>query len=283
MLKKIYTTIILSIFLVPTLSLAAVGSQEAQITTQQEELIPDGFVTDFADVIEPNTESELERKLNTIEAKTGTEIAVITVKSLNNQNIDDFSYNLGEAWGIGEKGDQNGIVFLVAPTERQARIEVGLGLKPAIPDITAFGILKKHVIPFFQDNKYDAGIIAGVRELTQSIESPIYADKLAGLSIGELNPQITTIALIISLLITALISFINRSNNYWLGTITGFTFGLIATILSSALWFFLPALGLLGLILDFFLARKYLNQVYVGLDTSFGMNSFDNQNLNNQL
>jgi uncharacterized protein len=257
-------SLLITVFLLLSLG----GTSLAQTSTA---LVPDGYVTDFADIIEDNTESELEKKLNTIEAKSGTEIAVITVKSLNNQKIEDFSYELGESWGIGEKGEKNGIVFLIAPNEGQARIEVGLGLKPAIPDITAFGILKKHVIPFFQDKKYDAGIIAGVRELVTSIDDPNYANQLAGISGGKLSKIHTIILLALTILSTIIVSYINRNNTYMLGTVTGLLISLIATIYSPYLWFLIPVLGIIGLITDFFFDRKYLGETYFESEaTSFG-------------
>jgi uncharacterized protein len=86
-----------------------------------------GYVNDYADMISPATRSELERELSAFELSDSTQIVVLTVPSLEGEVIEDFGIKVGETWKIGQKGKDNGAIFIVAKQERKMRIEVGRG------------------------------------------------------------------------------------------------------------------------------------------------------------
>ena len=121
-----------------------------------------GYVNDFADILSPNIETELKVKLTDYEQKTSIEIAVVTVKSLENYPIEVYTDSLAGIWGVGKKDKDNGIVFLVAPNERTARISVGYGIEPDLTDGAAGSLLDKFAIPNFKKGDYELGIIQTV-------------------------------------------------------------------------------------------------------------------------
>jgi uncharacterized protein len=84
--------------------------------------------------------------------KTGAQFAVVTLKSLEGGQIDDFANKLFKKWGVGEKGKNNGIMLLVAMQDRKARIEVGYGLEPILPDALAGRVLDEQLFPAFSSS-----------------------------------------------------------------------------------------------------------------------------------
>ncbi len=122
---------------------------------------PKGWVSDFAGILSETSKSQIDVQLAEVKKSTGAEIAVVTVTSLEGMSVEEYAVKLFNAWGIGEKGKDNGVLFLIAPNERKARIEVGYGLEPVITDGRAGEIIRENVIPFFKAGDYDQGILQG--------------------------------------------------------------------------------------------------------------------------
>src|SRR5581483_7681392 len=93
-----------------------------------------GRVVDGANILSDATKSDLTEKLAALESKTSRQLVVVTLPSLQGYDIADFGYQLGRAWGIGQKGLNNGVLLIVAPTEHKVRIEVGYNLEPILTD-----------------------------------------------------------------------------------------------------------------------------------------------------
>lgn len=123
-----------------------------------------GLVNDFAGVIGPDANS-IETLLRELEQKTGAQVAVVTLTSLESGEISDFSNRLFERWGIGQSGEDNGALLLAAIEDRQVWIEVGYGLEAIIPDGRAGRILDEAVLPAFRQDQYGAGVTAGAATL----------------------------------------------------------------------------------------------------------------------
>jgi uncharacterized protein len=119
-------------------------------------------VNDFARVFSEDDASSLEQLLGDTEKQTSAEIAVVTVASLDGMTIEEYANRLFKEWGIGKKAADNGVLVLVAPSERRARIEVGYGLEPILPDGLAGEIIRTQFVPEFRRGDYAAGIRAGV-------------------------------------------------------------------------------------------------------------------------
>lgn len=121
-----------------------------------------GRVVDRADILSSTTEAALSVKIEAHEKATTDQIVIVTLPDLMGRPIEDWGLMLGRGWGIGQKGKDNGIVFLVAPNDRELRIEVGYGLEGSLPDATANEIIQSDVIPHFKQGDMEAGINAGL-------------------------------------------------------------------------------------------------------------------------
>jgi uncharacterized protein len=131
---------------------------------------PKGYINDFANIIPSNYIRFLERLAWEIEKKAAIQIAVVTVKSLKGESIENFSVALFEDWGIGKKGRDEGLLILVAPKERRVRIEVGYGLEGVFPDSLCGKIIDEVIIPFFKKGDYGKGIVAAMSYIAKIIE-----------------------------------------------------------------------------------------------------------------
>lgn len=126
-----------------------------------------GRVVDEANILDAVTRAGIETKLADIEAKTTSQVVVVTLKSLRGRTIEEYGYQLGRHWGIGQKGSNNGVLLIVAPNERKVRIEVGYGLEGTFPDAIASVIVQGTILPRFRANDYPGGIERGVDAIVQ--------------------------------------------------------------------------------------------------------------------
>jgi uncharacterized protein len=124
-----------------------------------------GRVVDEANIIPPATETEIESKLAALEAKTTDQFVVVTLASLQGYDIADFGYQLGRHWQIGQKDKNNGVLLIVAPNEREVRIEVGYGLEGDLTDALTKIIIENAIIPRFREDDMAGGIVAGVDDI----------------------------------------------------------------------------------------------------------------------
>ncbi len=126
---------------------------------------PKGFVNDFANIIPDEREVGIEGTLRNYEAKTSIEIAVITTPSLEGKVIEDYAHSLFQQWGVGKRGANNGILVVIAPNEREYRVEVGSGLEGDLTDADTSIIARESLVTAFKASDY-AG---GVENLTQTL------------------------------------------------------------------------------------------------------------------
>ncbi len=121
-----------------------------------------GSVVDRANILSDATESALSAKIEAHEKTTTNQIVIVTLPDLMGRPIEDWGLMLGRGWGIGQQGKNNGIVFLIAPNDRELRIEVGYGLEGTLTDATASLIIRADVIPLFKQGDMEAGVNAGL-------------------------------------------------------------------------------------------------------------------------
>ena len=126
-----------------------------------------GRVTDAAGVLPAETAAALEAKLKALEDTTGTQLVVATVPDLQGYEIDEYGYQLGRAWGIGQKGTNNGAILLIAPTQRKLRIEVGYGLEGVLTDAVSSRIIRQAIVPRFKAGDVAGGVGAGAETARQ--------------------------------------------------------------------------------------------------------------------
>jgi uncharacterized protein len=144
-----------------------------------------GRVVDGANMLSPQTEAALTGKLEALEQSSGRQLVVATVPSLQGYEIEDYGYQLGRAWGIGDAKADNGAVLLVAPAERKVRIEVGYGLEPILTDAMSSAILQGQVLPRFKTGDMEGGVVAGVDAMVQLLELPPEEAKAQAAAVGE--------------------------------------------------------------------------------------------------
>jgi uncharacterized protein len=148
-----------------SLWLAAVSGVDAAFPAPQK------YVSDNAEVIGGPALQAINATLRSLENDTTVEVAVVTVQSLDGMTVEDYANRLFKEWGIGKKTADNGVLVLVAPSERKMRLEVGYGLEPILPDGLAGEIIRTRFTPAFKNADYSGGINAGVDRIAEIIRA----------------------------------------------------------------------------------------------------------------
>jgi uncharacterized protein len=156
------------------LALAAIALVAVQVGATDARAAPTfppltGRVVDQAHVLPAATVSSLDAELAALEAKTSRQLVVVTLPSLQGYDIADYGYQLGRAWGLGQKGLNNGALLIVAPNERKVRIEVGYGLEPVLTDALSSVILQTQVLPRFKTGDIPGGVTAGTKAIVEQL------------------------------------------------------------------------------------------------------------------
>jgi uncharacterized protein len=129
-----------------------------------------GRVTDNADILSKETRRTITESLKAHEQKTGNQIAVLTIRSLEGESIEEYAVAVFNAWKLGQKGKDNGILVVVAPNDRRMRIEVGYGLEGILPVGLAGSIIRTIMTPQFKTANYNGGIQAGIQAIIDVLE-----------------------------------------------------------------------------------------------------------------
>lgn len=132
---------------------------------------PTGRVNDFASVLDDSSERQLDALLARLEEETTAEVAVATVSSLDGITVDEYANRLFNAWGVGQRGKDNGVLVLVATSAREMRIEVGYGLEGVLPDGLSGQIIRQQFLPAFAKGDYEDGIVAASRASPRSCDA----------------------------------------------------------------------------------------------------------------
>jgi uncharacterized protein len=152
--------LLLALFLTATVVLSAAEPEFPPLS---------GRVVDEAGLLSERDQAELEAALAQFEKKTTNQIVVATLNSLQGLPIEEYGYQLGRHWGIGQKGKDNGALLIVAPEERDVRIEVGYGLEGELTDALSRTIIETRILPHFREGDFAAGIKAGVAAMVQAL------------------------------------------------------------------------------------------------------------------
>lgn len=128
-----------------------------------------GFVNDDAGVLDEETRAKLEAFLDQLKQKTGVEFAVLTVRTTAPETPDAYKVRVFQAWGLGQRGKDNGLLMLVALAERQVKFETGYGLEGVVPDGFLGRVFRHEMQERFRANDYAGGIVAGVVRVAQRI------------------------------------------------------------------------------------------------------------------
>jgi uncharacterized protein len=129
-----------------------------------------GRVVDNAEILSQNARRQIEAKIREHEDRTTNQIAVLTVPSLRGETVEQFATAVFDAWKLGQKDKDNGVLVLVSPAERRLRIEVGYGLEGTLTDVAASRIIRNVITPRFKDGNYDGGLIEGTNAIVAQLE-----------------------------------------------------------------------------------------------------------------
>lgn len=131
-----------------------------------------GRVVDEANLLSPAAEQQLTSDLENLEQRSGRQLVVATVPSLQGYEIEDYGYQLGRAWGIGDKDRDDGAILLVAPNDRKVRIEVGYGLEPVLTDALSSLIIQQRILPAFREGRMEEGVLDGAKAVIDQLALP---------------------------------------------------------------------------------------------------------------
>jgi len=212
-----------------------IAARTAAVAAEPSIPPPQGFVSDFAGVIDAPTKRYLDGMIRDLKMKTGAEIAVVTVDSTQPLSAFDYAMKIAESWKPGAKGKDNGVVFLIAVRDRDLFILTGYGIEGALPDGKVGEIRDRAVVPRFKQGDYSGGIRAG----TEALAAVIAAEYNVKLSVAPpsqrqappsavpLVPLIFAIIFIVLLFRSGLwpLLFLPRGRNHWGGSFGGGGFG----------------------------------------------------------
>jgi uncharacterized protein len=177
-----------------------------------------GRVNDNANLLTGKTSAALESMLKIHEDSTSNQVVVLTITSLEGEEIEPYAIRVAETWKLGKKGKDNGVLLVVAKDDRKVRIEVGRGLEGDLTDLTCGRIIRHEIIPRFKEGDYDGGIRAGVETILAAIQGSYVADEGDGgdLSFGDTGINII-VFLFFLVVITpfTLIAFFTRGFPGW--------------------------------------------------------------------
>jgi len=168
-----------------------------------------GRVNDYASILSPETAQKLDAVLSEIEKSDSTQIAVLTIPSLEGEVLEEFSIKVAEAWKIGQKNLDNGVILLVSKNDRKLRIETGRGLEGKLTDLVSGRIIRSEIIPKFKEGDFNGGIEAGINAIVSVVKGEYKASETnTGRKESGKNPIFTL--LIFLFVITAALSGISK-------------------------------------------------------------------------
>lgn len=132
-------------------------------------------VNDYAAMLAPATRQQLESVLAALEKEESTQLAVLTIDSLQGENLEEFSLKVVEKWQLGQKRLDNGALLLIAKNDRKLRIEVGYGLEGVLTDLTSGRIIRDIITPQFKNGNFDQGVIDGVSAMIAAVRGEFSA------------------------------------------------------------------------------------------------------------
>jgi uncharacterized protein len=216
-----------------------------------------GRINDGAKLLSPHATTQLEQKLAGFERETTNQIVVLTVPSLQGDDIDQFSIRVAEQWKIGQQGKDNGVLLVIAQAERKVRIEVGMGLQGVLPDITASKIIREVMRPHLKSGNFDQGINVGTDAIMAATKGEFKATPQDAAKRPHKKKSSFSTFLVITVIVAVVCGMLSR---YLGGAAGAIGLPLAATMAFpglSVLTLFLLALG--GLIAGFLLSMLLAN------------------------
>ena len=248
-MKKIFLTFFVLLFL-PSIIFAYTSPGK-----------PQGFVSDYADIISSVDQQYINSQLSELQSSTTVQIAVVTIKSFGNDTIEGYATSLMKDWGIGQKDNNNGLLILVSLDDREARIEVGYGLEGTITDLQAGNIVNKVMIPSFREGNYSKGVrdtvdvIVGI--INKTDDASIYSTNSANDSSVEID--FNSVFFIVFIFGGILLRLLAKTKSWWLGGVIGACIGILFGLIWGFIFIGLGAIivfSILGFIFDYVVSKR---------------------------
>jgi uncharacterized protein len=180
-----------------------------------------GRVVDEAGILPQATRDELAQLLEKHEGATHQQVVVVTLPSLQGLPIEEFGYRLGRAWGIGERGKDTGALLIVAPKERQVRIEVGYGLEDRLTDAASRLIIEGVILPAFRRGDMAGGILAGTEAMLQALGGGAAPGMPRERRAQPASGDFGTAVFLVLLILFVLLRFRGRGGGFLVGPMIG--------------------------------------------------------------
>lgn len=221
-----------------------------------------GRVVDTANILTQQERSALSSILQQHEEKTTNQIVVVTLSSLNNYDITDYGYQLARYWGIGTKEKNNGVLLIIAPNERQLRIEVGYGLEGQLTDKLSYDIINSKITPEFKKEAYYQGILKGTQEIINVLEDNSELIQ-SNTQSNEKNPTSFTLYIILIILFSSISKAARKAQYLSLYKIAQSVnisaIGALIAFMVGFGWLFTLVVGVVVFFITFFVFLRHLN------------------------
>ena len=188
-----------------------------------------GRVNDYANMISADAESRIESISRDLESSDSTQLVVLTVPSLEGEDLEGFSIRVAEEWGIGQEEYDNGVLLLVAQAERRIRIEVGYGLEGALTDLQAGRIIDYEIAPYFKAGQFGEGLVRGSEAIAAAVRGEYEASEQA-----VPRPRVRSRVGLVPFFIILMVISVLGSRKRVIGAIAG------AILFPLVAWFALP-------------------------------------------
>lgn len=254
---------ILSNIIFLTLTVSAVSAQTPNTLLQMDEQLVK-FINDYAQVISPSVEAQLENELNAYALQTDHTIVIATTPSLDGKHEQQFANELFSKWKIGRADIDNGLLVLIAPNERTVWIEVGYGLEGVVTDLTAASIARNIMASSFKTGAYDKGTIEGIAAIKQAAEGEFVLPQEAGFFRSDFFIMLSIITAISLIVGGTFIAFVlDNRRRIWpsivTGGIAGLFDGLTVFVLGGMLAYIILIIAAFTLLA--YLLARWLNKI----------------------
>lgn len=226
-------------------------------------------IVDQTATLTNSQKSILATKIAAERQKSGNQIAIVMIPSLEDEALEEYSLDIAREWGIGTGENNNGILLFVAKDDRRLRIEVGTGLEGALTDVQAGRIIRNEISPLFREGKYYEGIDAGIMSIIAAINGEYTAASSDTSATSSPWGYIVVFGFIV---LSWLGSILGRTKSWWAGGVIGGVAGGVIGLLASSLAAGAVAvaiLGVLGLIFDKIVSANYRSHASRGESPSW--------------
>jgi uncharacterized protein len=197
-----------------------------------------GRIVDSAHLLPADRAASLSAELASHEQRTGNQVALLTLPSLEGEPLEEFSHRVATTWQLGQKGTDNGVLVLVVPGDRKVRIEVGYGLEGTLTDAKASRIIREEMTPRFRSGDFAGGIAAGVKAVLGTIEGTYTPPERKAVPAGNATENalgILFLAVVVGILTAAIVG------HHWKGSSTGSVMAFVLALSSGLILAFVAA------------------------------------------